>query len=312
MPGVPLARNSGAPFGEDSGGPAGLVGGDRRCHLRWPIPAAEELQSDGRFERCRVQAAVRAWQTPILCRASRAEGAQEGVAQRKRPLAPSGRHCRPSGRGAGSHTTAPFYRVDNVGFIWGFGLGGLLGGSRILLTPEDGGLRASSRNVTRNAIVLCCSDSSPFQSGTGFGTRERRRLDRARERGYLDARCRNSLKVIEAFGLWCWRLKVPMVWLERQTPRSKYGRVHLELFTTPNRLTASGQAAIRTLCNGLTVKGEPRVSPHNSCCDRVPLSRVEELAKAAFRAATRTGNYEPDNRGAGQQTGTESWRTASA
>jgi len=166
--------------------------------------------------------------------------------------------------------------------------------------------------VTPNDVVLCRSDASPFQSGTGFGTRERRRLDRAREKGYLDARCRNSLKVIEAFGLWCWRLKLPMVWFERQTPRSKYGRVHLELFTTANRLTANGQAAIQSLCDAVTVKGQPRISLHNAFCDRVPLSRLEELAKAAFRAATRTGKYEPDNCGTGQQTSAESWRSASA
>jgi len=191
-------------------------------------------------------------------------------------------------------------------------VGGLLGGSRILLIPEDGRLRAFSRNVMPNAVVLYRSDSSPFQSGTAFGNRERRRLDRAREKGYRDARCRHSRKVIEAFGLWCWRLKVPMVWFERQTPRSKYGRVQLELFTTANRLTASGQAAIQSLCDGLTVKGQPRISPYSVFCDRVPLSRVEELAKAALRAATRTWNYEPDHRGTGQRIDAESWRTASA
>lgn len=166
--------------------------------------------------------------------------------------------------------------------------------------------------MTPNEVVLCRSDASPFQSGTGFGTRQRRRLDRAREKGYLDARCRNACKVIEAFGLWCWRLKLPMVWFERQTPRSKYGRVHLELFTTANRLTPRGQATLQFLCEGVTVQGQPRISPHHAFFDRVPLGGLEELAKAAFRAATRTGNYAPDHRGAGQQTGAESWRSASA
>ena len=148
--------------------------------------------------------------------------------------------------------------------------------------------------MTPNSFVLCHSDASPSQSGTGFGNREYRRLDRARERGYLDARCRNSQKVKETFGLWCWRLKIPMVWFERQTPRSKYGRVHLELFTTSNRLTADGQEAIRALCAASAVKGQAKVSPHNAECDRVPLSRVEDLAKAIFRSAVR--NYEPDAR----------------
>jgi hypothetical protein len=296
----------------DSGVAAGVVGGDRRRHLRRPIAFAEKLPSDGRSERRGVQAAIRIRPAAILCRARGTEVAQEGVAQGKRALATTDCYWCRTDRGSRPYTTAPFYRDDDTGVIWRFGLGGLLGGSRVLLIPEDGRLRAFSRNVMPNAVVLCRSDSSPSQSGTGFSTRERRRLDCAREKGYLDARCRNSQKVIEAFGLWCWRLKVPMVWFERQTPRSKYGRVQLELFTTVNRLTASGQAAIQTLCDGLTVNGQPRISLHNSFCDRVPLSRLAELAKATFRASTRTGNYEPDNRGAGQQTGAESWRTASA
>jgi len=162
-------------------------------------------------------------------------------------------------------------------------------------------LRALFRNVTPNTVVLCRSDSSPCQSGTGFGTRERRRLDRAREKGYLDARCRNNQKVIEAFGLWCWRLKVPMVWFERQTPRSKYGRVHLELFTTANRLTANGQAAIQSLCDGLTVKGQPRTSPHNAFCDRVPLSKLGIWPKLPFASPPERGimsriTAAPDNK----------------
>jgi hypothetical protein len=96
----------------------------------------------------------------------------------------------------------------------------------------------------------------------------------------------------EAFGLWCWRLKIPMVWLERQSPRSKYGRVHLELFTTSNRLTASGQDAIRSLCAAFAVNGHVNVSAHNADCDRVPLGSVEDLAKAILRSALR--NHERD------------------
>lgn len=146
--------------------------------------------------------------------------------------------------------------------------------------------------MTSNALVLYHSDSSTSRLGTGFGTRERKRLDRAREIGYLDARCRNNQKLIEAFGLWCWRLKVPMIWFERQTPRSKYGHVHLELFTTANRLTAGTQEAMQVICRGFTAKGRAAISPHTASCGRVPLSQLEDLAKALFRTATRTGNYE--------------------
>jgi hypothetical protein len=152
--------------------------------------------------------------------------------------------------------------------------------------------------VTSNVVVLYHSDASASQLGTGLGTRERKRLDRAREKGYLDARCRNNQKLREAFGLWCWRLKVPMVWFERQTPRSKYGHVHLELFTTANRLTAGAQEAMQAICDSFTPKRRAAISPHTASCDRVPLSGLEDLAKALFRTATRTGNYELEIRAA--------------
>lgn len=166
--------------------------------------------------------------------------------------------------------------------------------------------------MTSNAAVLYRSESSACQTGTGFGTRERKRLDRAREKGYLDARCRDHQKIVEAFGLWCWRLKVPMVWLERQSPRSKYGNVRLELFTTANRLTASGQEAMQTICNSLIKKGQADVSPHAVGCKRVPLNRLEQAAKAVFRAATRAGNYEFENLCAGQRKDPSAQLAASA
>src|SRR5205807_302743 len=79
--------------------------------------------------------------------------------------------------------------------------------------------------------------------------------------------------------------KLPMVWLERRTPHSRYGRIRLDMFTTPNMLTAAGQAEMRTL-------GAARVSAHDGLWDRVASSDLERLAKAVFRAATRRENYE--------------------
>ena len=152
--------------------------------------------------------------------------------------------------------------------------------------------------MTSNTVVLHHSGSSACQTGTDFGTRERKRLDRARERGYLDARCRNPQKIMEMFGLWCWRLKIPMVWLERQSPRSKYGNVRLELFTTANRLTARGQEVMQAIA----ITGRAEVSAHSVGCKRVPLNRLEDVAKAVFRAATRTGNYEFERASAAQET----------
>src|SRR5271157_753438 len=61
-----------------------------------------------------------------------------------------------------------------------------------------------------------------------LGGRQRARLRAARENGYLNARCAAHQLLVQAFSLWCWRLRIPMVWLEYRTPRSRYGRVHLD------------------------------------------------------------------------------------
>ena len=115
--------------------------------------------------------------------------------------------------------------------------------------------------------------------------RQRTRLRVARDNGYLNARCADNQRLVQAFSLWCWRLKIPMVWLERRTPGSRYGRVRLDMFTTANMLTDAGQAAMKAL-------GQAHASPHDACWDRVPCRDLGRLANSVFRAATRTGNYE--------------------
>lgn len=113
---------------------------------------------------------------------------------------------------------------------------------------------------------------------------ERRRLQQAHENGYLDATCRDSRAIVKAHGLWCWRLKVPMVWFERHSPRSRFGHLRLDMLTTPNMLTGAGQSAVKAL-------GEAQVSPHDALWERVPLTHLKKMAHAAFRAALQTGNY---------------------
>jgi len=112
-----------------------------------------------------------------------------------------------------------------------------------------------------------------------------RRLQRAREHGYLDARRPDCLKFVKAYGLWCWRLKIPMIWLERRSSHSKYGRVRLDMMTTANMLTAAGQGKMRAL-------GATRASPHDACWERVPMGQLEATAHEVLRAATRIGNYQ--------------------
>jgi hypothetical protein len=128
---------------------------------------------------------------------------------------------------------------------------------------------------------------SPFPKG-----RARGRLSRAREDGYLNAACEAQLA--DLHGRWCWHLKIPVIWMERCSPRSRFGRVHLDLFTTPRSLTVSGRDALRELTERLAIRGQASISPHDACWERVPVGKLEELASAVFRTVNRSGNYEWD------------------
>jgi hypothetical protein len=83
-----------------------------------------------------------------------------------------------------------------------------------------------------------------------------------------------------------------MIWFERSTPRSRYGRLHLDFLTTANRLTAAGQAEMRSLGAGRGPRVPTRVSAHEVSWEHVPFDEIERFASAAYRAATRIGNYE--------------------
>jgi hypothetical protein len=121
-----------------------------------------------------------------------------------------------------------------------------------------------------------------------FTRRQRRRLSLARENGYLNAVCRESEKLLAAFARWCWLLRIPVVWSERCSPRSRFGRVHLDLFTTPHRLTADCQADLRSMAGRVTT------SPHDAHWERIPLRDLDRIAAAVFRAATRPENHQPN------------------
>ena len=78
-----------------------------------------------------------------------------------------------------------------------------------------------------------------------------------------------------------------MVWLERRTPCSRYGRVKLEMFTTANQLTAAGQDRMNGICAPGNAAKWTRVSAHDACWDHVALPNAKEVARAVFRAAIR-------------------------
>jgi hypothetical protein len=122
--------------------------------------------------------------------------------------------------------------------------------------------------------------------------REHTRLGKARENGYLDARCKDNQALVRAYGMWCWRLKIPMVWLERRTRYSKYGRVQLEMFTSANRLSVRGEAAMEAICAPANIAAWTQISAHDARWEHVALPNARELARAVFRAATRPENYE--------------------
>ena len=109
-------------------------------------------------------------------------------------------------------------------------------------------------------------------------------MQQAHENGYLDATCRANAAIVKAHGLWCWRLKVPMVWFERRSPRSRLGCLRLDMLTTPNMLTGAGQAALKAL-------GDGQVTAHDAVWENVPLPRLAKMSHAALRAAIQAPNY---------------------
>ncbi len=128
-------------------------------------------------------------------------------------------------------------------------------------------------------------DSHPETHLTG---RQRSRLRRARENGYLNASCRDNQKLIAAYARWCWRLRIPIVWSERRSPYSRFGVVHLDLYTTPHRLTAAGQSEMQALAPATAI------SPHDARWGAVPLGDLDRVAAAVLRAAVRPDHYQPN------------------
>jgi hypothetical protein len=115
--------------------------------------------------------------------------------------------------------------------------------------------------------------------------RQRRRLRQARENGFLNAACRDCQRLLAVYARWCWLLRIPVVWSERRSPYSRYGRVCLDLYTTSYRLTADGQADMQAL--GL----HAWTSPHDGRWEQVALQDLDRLAGAVLRASTRNANY---------------------
>ena len=120
---------------------------------------------------------------------------------------------------------------------------------------------------------------------------QRGRLQRARANGYLDATCAEAAPVIRTYSFWCWRLRVPLIWYRRNSPRSTKGSVHLDLFTTANVLSDKGQSELSSLCDRLQIPAALQLSSFDAVWSSVPVARMDELAAMALRVATRFGHY---------------------
>jgi len=75
-----------------------------------------------------------------------------------------------------------------------------------------------------------------------------------------------------------------MVWFERRSEYSRFGRLRLDMLTTPHMLTGAGQTALKALADG-------QISAHDAVWEHLPLARAAKMAHAAFRAAIQVQNY---------------------
>ncbi len=112
------------------------------------------------------------------------------------------------------------------------------------------------------------------------------------ENGYLNSRSRKRDQLLPEYGLWCWRMGLPMVWYEARSVGSRLSRVHLELFTTPGRLSTRGHAALIALSAGYVPARNGSISPHGAVWDRVAPEHAAAFASAVFRTVRRAGHYE--------------------
>jgi hypothetical protein len=112
------------------------------------------------------------------------------------------------------------------------------------------------------------------------------------ERGFLNARCRKRDELLREYGLWCWRMGLPMIWLQARSPHSRLNQVHLDFFTTPNTLTVRGHAALIAISAAIVRARDASISFHGAVWDRVPTDAAEGLARAVFRLVRRPDHHE--------------------
>jgi len=119
-----------------------------------------------------------------------------------------------------------------------------------------------------------------------------KRLRTAMENGVLNVRCRRREELLRLYGLWCWRMGLPMVWFEARSGNSRLSRVRMDLFTTPARLSARGHAALIAVSARYVAARQGSISAYSAVWDRVGPEAVAEFSRLVFRTVRRAGNYE--------------------
>jgi hypothetical protein len=124
------------------------------------------------------------------------------------------------------------------------------------------------------------------------GGRSPRRVQRAMENGFLNARSTRGPECLRDYGFWCWRMGLPMIWIEPCSRYSRFSRVRLDLFTTPFTLTISGRAALIAIAAGVTPAQYASITAHGAEWNRVPNHLAADFARTILRVVRRPVNYE--------------------
>lgn len=119
------------------------------------------------------------------------------------------------------------------------------------------------------------------------------RLRAARENGFLNARCRQQEAMVRAYGLWCWRMGLPLMWYGPRSTHSRLSRLHLELFTTASgALPVAAQAELIAFSARFVAARHASVTRDRAVWDRLEPGAVREFARGVFRILRRHGQGE--------------------
>jgi hypothetical protein len=124
--------------------------------------------------------------------------------------------------------------------------------------------------------------------------RERILMENARRTGYLDQRNQSRELVRRQYERWCWAMKIPVVRILRRSPSSRFSRIVLDMYTTPNTLSEEGQEAAAQLCQQASSPPERSVSPFGAEFRRIPNPLAAKFAREIFHIASSLGFYLPD------------------